>query len=714
MKRNNRIKNIIRMVSLMLLCALLPVQATFAQGPIGQTPFAQTGALGLISAPTLNPSAPTAAPETPANDVGQEGQTASFETPAENTAGETGSQEVPSVPQTPTAAPETPEGSGENAAPAETENPEATENPEGTTNPEGTEFPEGSENPQNPEGAEAGMPAADPNARTQALMEKVAASDGHTRWDDAEAERLASREGTIPEHVSIEGISVAGQTASEADAVVQQYVDGFSGVTFTLGAEDRQITAMAWDVGLAARNADVVNQALRYGQDGQLLERFTILQDRSKGVEKDFQISLTSTNSNILAFLEAHAQELNRAPVEYELVRQDGAFQVLGGDPGLAVDVGKSMTAVADYINSEWDGTDAYIPLVVQVTYPNGDRESLAAVQDLLGTYTTNFSAGANGRNQNIRAATTLVNGTILFPGEVFSAYQTMSPMDEAHGYTNAGGYENGQVVDVIGGGVCQVSTTLYNAVIRAELEVVTRSSHSMMVDYVKPSEDAAIAGDYKDFQFRNNTDYPVYIEGWAGSGSVSFNVYGKETRPANRSVSFQSEVVSQDDYEVKYVTSDAYDAGSVQRTQSAHTGYVARLWKIVKENGVEVDRFVYNNSRYQRTDAIITIGTAGMSSEGRNAIAEAIASGSDATIRNTAAQYTASAEAYRQQQREAQAAAEAQAAQQAAEQAASQSTGTDASTGGTTDSSSAGSTTDSSSAGSTATDSSASSTATE
>ena len=91
--------------------------------------------------------------------------------------------------------------------------------------------------------------------------------------------------------------------------------------------------------------------------------------------------------------------------------------------------------------------------------------------------------------------------------------YETVAPFTAENGYAMAGSYLNGEVVDSMGGGICQVSTTLYNAVLRAELEVVERSPHSMTVHYVELSEDAAIAGTYKDFKFKNSTDYPIYAK---------------------------------------------------------------------------------------------------------------------------------------------------------------------------------------------------------
>ena len=156
---------------------------------------------------------------------------------------------------------------------------------------------------------------------------------------------------------------------------------------------------------------------------------------------------------------------------------------------------------------------------------------ALAAVKMCIrDSFSTDFSSSAAGRATNVKNACSLINGSVIYPGEQFSVYEAISPITTDNGYQIAGAYENGQVVDSVGGGVCQVATTLYNAVIRAELDIVQRYNHSMIVSYVKPSDDAAIAGTYKDLKFKNNLDNPVYIEGYCSGGIITFNVYGVET----------------------------------------------------------------------------------------------------------------------------------------------------------------------------------------
>lgn len=118
-------------------------------------------------------------------------------------------------------------------------------------------------------------------------------------------------------------------------------------------------------------------------------------------------------------------------------------------------------------------------------------------------------------QSDECKNGTSKLNGKVLYPGEEISVCDNMVPFTEENGYEPAASYANGAVVESFGGGICQVSTTLYQAVLQAELEVTERHNHSMIVKYVEPSMDAAIAEGAKDFRFVNNTEAPIYIEGY-------------------------------------------------------------------------------------------------------------------------------------------------------------------------------------------------------
>ena len=188
---------------------------------------------------------------------------------------------------------------------------------------------------------------------------------------------------------------------------------------------------------------------------------------------------------------------------------------------------------------------------------------------------------------------------------------ETAGPFGESNGYFKAGAYINGKSVDSFGGGICQVSTTLYKAVLEAELDVTKRYNHSMTVSYVEPSEDAAIASSSgKDFKFVNNTEHPIYIEGYTTkTKQLVFKIYGVETRDPSRTVEYVPEILEETDPGPELVYIDSKQPLGYIDVQSKHVGYKARLWKVVKVDGVEVSREIINTSKYKASPRSATVG---------------------------------------------------------------------------------------------------------
>ena len=181
-----------------------------------------------------------------------------------------------------------------------------------------------------------------------------------------------------------------------------------------------------------------------------------------------------------------------------------------------------------------------------------------------------------------------------------------------SNGYELAHAYVGTEVVDSPGGGVCQVATTLYNAVLRAELEVIQRNCHSMRVTYVPISADSAIAGGVFDLKFRNNLDAPIYIEsGWDGA-NLTFSIYGEEYRPANRKIEFESVQtgVINPPAEPIYTEDKSLPPGTEMVVAQAVTGYTGELWKHVYIDGVLTESILINSSKYQNSPAKIAVNT--------------------------------------------------------------------------------------------------------
>lgn len=463
--------------------------------------------------------------------------------------------------------------------------------------------------------------------------EKIKADD-----KDAGSAVVSQDAQTIADGVKIGSVDVSGMTGSDAKNAVTDYINSLKAATFTLtGAEDKTVEATAEDMGVTADVDSAVEKAQAVGKSGSLIRRYKETQDLKKSdVVIDMKLQVDKQKTANLLY--ANGDSLNVKAVNMGLKRENGVFTVIDGQDGQEVDYVQSVYAINDFLVDQWDGSNNTIQLVVNDVKPEGSEEELAKVKDVLGTFTTTFPLNSAGRTQNVTRGCESINGSVVYPGEEFSADAAMRPYTEDNGYALAASYSNGTTVESFGGGICQVSTTLYNAVIRAELEVTARFNHSMTVGYVDLSADAAIAGDYKDFKFVNNSDAPIYIEGSCSGGVLTFTVYGEETRPADRQVSFESETLETIDPEVQYNVTSSQPVGYYHVDQSSHTGYKARLWKVVTVDGVEQSREVFNNSTYKASPKIITVGTGGASEEQTAQIQGAVGSNDEAQIQGAIA----------------------------------------------------------------------------
>ena len=418
---------------------------------------------------------------------------------------------------------------------------------------------------------------------------------------------------TILKGVSIDKLDVSGMTREEALAALESYEKNLGGQSIKLGIGDNVVEAKLSDLGVTFDNEDLVDEAIGVGHAGNIVKRYKDQKDLQHS-GKTFPLSWQTNEDTVRTYVENNCTKYDKKAQNASLTRENGAFNFVAGTEGLELNVDSAVRTISDYLENSWtsDNTEV-LNLETQVTEPEGSAEELANIKDLLGSFTTSFSTSGSNRCKNVSSGASHINGTVLYPGEEFSAYETVSPFTEANGYAMAGSYLNGEVVDSMGGGICQVSTTLYNAVLRAELNVTERSPHSMTVHYVDLSEDAAIAGTYKDFKFVNSTEYPIYIEGYTTSDKkITFNIYGKETRDKNRTISFESQMVSETPATTILQEDAGQGIGYKAVSSKGSSGYVAELYKIVKVNGVETDRIKVNKSTYKGTNRVVTYGTAG------------------------------------------------------------------------------------------------------
>ncbi len=457
--------------------------------------------------------------------------------------------------------------------------------------------------------------------------------------EEAAAVTLNYPDRVIRQGITIDGVNVSGITESEAMAQIQADVEEKKAAVITLqGKEDDQkVEVTAGDLGLYWSNPGIIDEIGAYGKASNIIARYK----QNKDLEQhgmNFSIQLSVDKDAISNVITSQCASFNEEAKDATLSRDGSSFTIVPGQTGYVVDTAASADTVYSQLSSGWDGESLTVALTIDVDEPKGTEEELSKVKDLLGTFTTSYSSSGTSRCGNIANGTKLINGHTLYPGDEFSVLNALTPFTEENGYYLAGSYLGGQVVDSFGGGICQVSTTLYNALIRAEIQITERYNHSMIVGYVDPSMDAAIAeSSGMDLKFKNNTENPIYIEGYTSGKTVTFNIYGVETRDAGRKVTFESEVLSKTEPTGQKVYTDASQPVGYIKSQSAHIGYKAQLWKIVTENGKQVSKEVFNTSTYNAEPASITVGTAGtVSAELSAAIAANDVDGVKAALNGT------------------------------------------------------------------------------
>ena len=209
-----------------------------------------------------------------------------------------------------------------------------------------------------------------------------------------------------------------------------------------------------------------------------------------------------------------------------------------------------------------------------KVTLANLDSE---AFPDRLSTFTTYYGTADAARNTNIAIAARSINSVVVMPGETFSYNDLIGECSTRTGYKESTIYLNGELSKGIGGGICQVSTTLYNAVLRANLEIVERRNHSLRVTYVPAGHDAMVSIGSQDFKFKNNRNYPVKVVAFVGTGSITCQIFG----------------LKQDtEYEVKLVTTTLENSETKEKVQT---------YKVLYLNGKEIARTLLSTDTYKK-----------------------------------------------------------------------------------------------------------------
>ena len=249
------------------------------------------------------------------------------------------------------------------------------------------------------------------------------------------------------------------------------------------------------------------------------------------------------------------------------------------------------------------------IDLVITKPQITTDQIGTEAFPDQLSTFKTTYDGGNVDRSTNLRLACKKINGKVILPGETFSYNKTLGPRTAAAGYKNAAIYSGGEVVDGLGGGICQISSTLYNAVLRANLEIVERRNHQFVTSYVEAGMDATVVYGSIDFKFKNTRKYPIKLIASAKNGVASVSIYGiKEEQ--EYTFSFKTIPVSTIPTSTKYIEDDTLPAGTEKVKQKGANGKITETYMTKMLNGKVVSTTLLSKDTYDAMQKIVIKGT--------------------------------------------------------------------------------------------------------
>lgn len=419
----------------------------------------------------------------------------------------------------------------------------------------------------------------------------------------------------------IDGVEVGGMTKQEAyDAVMKVLPENPVDIDVKLNLEGRPLNLKFNNVIVEYNTAEIIDEAFAKYRPVDKTD-LTNLAECYNGVQKLKNEKLTyestytvkigdvkETVSKVLGlYVEEYSTVKNATIVDFDT--ETCEFVVEKEKPGYAIDIDGTAKAVEDLFNSgKYTGT---IDVLTVVTQPEITEEMIREEFGLVG-YEWTITDGNDNRNNNISQACDNINGTILEPGEVFSFNEVVGQRTYDNGFLPATVIAGGEYKQDLGGGICQVSSTLYNAVLMSDLEIVERHPHAWPSEYVDPGLDATVDWPALDFKFRNDSDFQIVIVTWWDSSDSSCNaqIYGKKL-PDGQYIETHGEIVSTTAAgDTEYVADPDMPVGQTKTLRNAHQGVSAYAYKIwYDKDGNEISYDYYNSSYYGSYGARIAVG---------------------------------------------------------------------------------------------------------
>lgn len=411
----------------------------------------------------------------------------------------------------------------------------------------------------------------------------------------------------LPNNLYVDSLHLGSKTLEQAIVELNKLEVEQLKKPITISSDDgleyhRSVNFTYSQLGYYADKTIVIEQLnLLMDQDISIIDRFL----HYRSIERsglEYELYFGIHYDKFLKALEILDDSTLKAPVDAKFEIIKGKVQIVQEENGFVFD----KEALYKELQVNKDLTQA--TLNVKAVKPSVTAEILKTqgIKELISSFTTNFDASNAPRSSNIRLAAKSIAGTILPPGAIFSFNEVVGQRTEEKGFKEAGVYINGKVDTGIGGGICQVSTTLYNTVLFADLLVMERSNHSLTVPYVPLSRDAAVSWGSQDLKFTNNTENHILINSSTTGGSITFELYSTKS---NKSVELISTTLARSKAPILYIDDIVAPFGQDTVVDKGHDGYQSQLVKNVYIDSNRVSTEVVSKDKYLAATKIIKRG---------------------------------------------------------------------------------------------------------
>ncbi len=410
----------------------------------------------------------------------------------------------------------------------------------------------------------------------------------------------------IYQGISVEDIDIGGLTKVNALKLVKDKKElEIDGKIMKLQYENFNYEIKLRDLNFQYDYEKAIDQAYKIARTGKPIERLKEIRNLKEKNKQNIKLESTFDETKAETLLADMKKDIDVAMVNAQFNFNGGDIIITDAIQGRYVYVKKLIELINQNV---YDLNVIEIP--VEPVLPEITRAHLERINGVIGEYTTSFKNSTADRKANIQISSQAISNLgAIYPGEIVSFNRATGPRSTENGYKGAIVIVEDEFVDGIGGGVCQTSTTLYNAALRSDLTIVARAPHTIPITYVPFGQDAAVAYDYLDLQFRNDFDFPIYIHHVYTGDSVTFRVYG-DVNVKNYEVKIDSQITDTIGFETETVEDKTLEEGKREVVQEGRTGYKAQTFKTIVKPGETGERKLITNDYYRERKSIVRVGT--------------------------------------------------------------------------------------------------------